>query len=42
MELITFIKNPYNVVVIPKENQKYFKQKEQEVLNNAMELVKLL
>lgn len=42
MELITFLKNQYNVVVIPGKDQKYFKQLEQDILKLATDMVILL
>ena len=42
MELISFLKNPTNVVVVPGGNTKYFKQLEQQILEKAIEMVRLL
>ena len=42
MELIVYLKDPYNVVVVKKSDAKYFKQLEQEILNLAIEMVKML
>jgi len=41
MEVITFLKDPDNVVVIP-SNGKYFKELEKRMLEISMEMVKLL
>ena len=42
MELIAFLKNQYNVVVIKKDDQKYFKGLEYEILQKAQEMIMLL
>jgi hypothetical protein len=42
MELITFLKNQYNVVVVPKDHQNYFKQLEKDILEKAINMVNLL
>ena len=42
MELISFLKNQYNVVVMQKSNEKYFKELEKEIIDLAIEMVKLL
>ena len=42
MELIVYLKDQYNVVVVKKGDFKYFKILEQEILNLAIEMVKML
>jgi hypothetical protein len=42
MELITFLKEKANVVVVPGEHTKYFKQLELDILKLASEMVRLL
>ena len=42
MELITFLREKENVIVVPGEHTKYFKQLEIDVLNLASEMVRLL
>ena len=38
MELLSWIRNPHNVVVIPGQNHKYFKEKEKELITILMEM----
>ena len=38
MELLSWIRNPYNVVVVPGQNHKYFKEKEKELITILMEM----
>ncbi len=42
MELISYLKNKDNVVVIPGGDHKYFKTLEQNIINLATEMVKML
>jgi hypothetical protein len=42
MELILYLKDPLNVCVVAGGNEKYFKQLEQEIINRATALVRLL
>lgn len=42
MELVTFLREKANVIVVPGEHIKYFKQLEIEILTLATEMVKLL
>ena len=42
MELVTFLREKSNVVVVPGEHTKYFKQLEIDILNLASEMVRLL
>lgn len=42
MEVIVFLKDQFNVVVIPGGNTKYFKELEKQMLSIAMEMVQLL
>lgn len=42
MEVITFLKDQDNVVVIPGGNTKYFKELEKRMLELSMEMVKIL
>ena len=38
MELLSWIRDPYNIVVIPGQNHKYFKEKEKELITILMEM----
>ena len=38
MELLSWIRNPYNVVVVPGGNHKYFKEKERELITILTEM----
>lgn len=38
MELLSWIRDPYNVVVVSGGNIKYFKQKERELITILMEM----
>ena len=42
MELVTFLQEKGNVVVVPGEHTKYFKQLEIDILQLASEMVRLL
>ena len=42
MELISWLKDQYNVIVVQHDNVKYFKQLERRILNDAIEMVKML
>lgn len=42
MELITFLREKANVIVVPGEHKKYFKQLEIDILKLASEMVRLL
>lgn len=42
MEVIQYLKNPLNVCVVAKENQKFFKELEQEIIDKAWALARLL
>ena len=42
MELISYLKNKDNVVVIPGGDHKYFKMLEQNIINISTEMVKML
>ena len=42
MELVTFLQEKANVVVVPGEHTKYFKQLEIDILKLASEMVRLL
>lgn len=42
MEVIVFLKDQFNIVVIPGGNTKYFKELEKQILSIAMEMVQLL
>ena len=38
MELLSWIRDPYNVVVIPGQNHNYFKEKEKELITILTEM----
>ena len=38
MELLSWIRDPYNVVVVPGQNHKYFKEKEKELITILTEM----
>lgn len=42
MELLSWIRDPYNVVVIPGNNIKYFKKKERELITILMEMESMI
>ncbi len=42
MELVSYLKDADNVVVIPGGDHKYFKMLEQNIINYATEMVKML
>ena len=42
MELLSWIRDPYNVVVVPGENVRYFKQKEKELITILHEMENMI
>ena len=42
MELLSYLKNKDNIVVIPGQDHKYFKMLEQQIINNATEMVRMI
>ena len=42
MELLSWIRDPYNIVVIPGENARYFKEKERELITILHEMERMI
>ena len=42
MELISYLKEKDNIIVIPGADHKYFKMLEQQIINNATEMVRMI